>query len=651
VDGLRRLAAERPLVLAVDDIQWLDRATISLLGAVLSLEAAPILLLLTLRDELRPTEPEVDTFIDDVARSGGTELRVGPLGSREIQLLLERELEGTSLAEQVGGTIAELAGGTPLYALQLLRGARESGSISLRDGQWRMATPAASLPVPAGVRRVVEERMERLPPTVQTVLGVAAELGDEVSYDLLVAASGADPETVFGALDEGLALDLLVEQGGRYRFGHPLFRAALRQNVPRRSRAQLHGRIAAALARELDPADQASIAAAIASGADALGVATHAAQAVELGATEALPMAVGFGFAAGARQYALFDYEAATGTLRRALSLWYRLPVAQRQGFQASASQHRLGLALKASGDHGAAAEAFDAEIAVATDDMDRARGYAALSWLPYEHGRFDRSEEILRTGIAAVSEPMARAFLESGLGWIRGRHGDWTTARELLTRAVAVLESVAPPDILARALDRFAVSIRDTGSPSDAVPVFQRALTASIEARSAHEESMVRMHLAGALRQIGDLDGARQQLERSLTICGLTGDRYIEAVSMWGLAEVEDSAGRLDEAIRLRRQELSVLHELGGNPQNQALAHAHIAHLAARLGDTELESTEAEAARSTAAHAGLEHLPGLVEQALRAADFSVVSHLHRDVGPELAVPTEAFPAAAARTP
>lgn len=148
----------------------------------------------------------------------------------------------------------------------------------------------------------------------------------------------------------------------------------------------------------------------------------------------------------------------------------------------------------------------------------------------------------------------------------------------------------------------------------------------------------MVRMHLAGALRQIGDFEGARDQLGRSLTICGLTGDRYIEAVSMWGLAEVEDSAGRLEEAVRLRRQELTVLHEIGGNPQNQALAHAHISHLAARLGDAGLESAEADAARRTAAHAGLDHLPGLVERALRAVDFSVVSHLHHDVEPALAL-------------
>ena len=636
VDALRQLSAARPLVLAVDDVQWLDRPTTALLNGLLALDPAPVLLLFTLRDERGlPAEPELQTLIDGIERSGGSELRLGPLARREIGLILERELDGARLADDLGSAIADLADGSPLYALQILRAGQEGGAISLRDGQWRLASAGAALPVPAGVRRVVEERSRRLSPAVREILGVAAELGDEVAYELLVAASGAPGEPVFDALDEGLAHDLLLEHGGGYRFAHPLFRAALRRALPRTSRVQLHSRIAAALARGIDPANERGIAAAIASGLDAVAVAAHAAEAVELGGTETLPMAVGFGFAAGGRQFALFDHAGAVATLRRALGLWYRLAPADRDGFDAGGAQHRLGLALKARGDATGAAEAFNAQIATARDDMERARGYAALAWLPYEHGRFDRSEGILRQGIAAVHEPVARAFLESGLGWIHGRHGDWATAHGLLQKAVAVLEPVAPSDILARALDRLAVAIRDTGSPRGAVPVFERALAAAIDGGSAHEEAMVRMHLAGALREIEDLDGARQQLGRSLTICGLTGDRYIEAVSLWGLAEVEDAAGQLEDAVDLRRRELAVLHGLGGNPQNQALAHAHIAHLAARLGDTGMATAEAMAARAAAAHAGLDYLPDLVERAISARDFFAVAHRHQDVPPE----------------
>lgn len=629
IEGLRRLMAHRPLVLAVDDVQWLDAATLAWLRAALAL-AAPILVVVTLRDEPHPTDPALDGLVDDLAHAG-VEIRVGPMGPREVELLLERELGADDLADAVGSSLVELAGGTPLYALQLLRAAQESGAIGLRDGQWRPTESAGSLPVPAGVLRVVEDRTERLAKSVRDILVVAAELGDEVSYEVLVAASGTDAETVLDALDEGLRLDLLVERAGRYRFGHPLFRAALRGGAPRRSRAQLHGRIAAALARDVDPADGAAIGAVIASGADALAVATHAADAVDLGAVGAIGLAVGFGFAAGTRQNALFDYVGSTATLHRALGLWYRLPAAMRTSFPPSAAQHQLGLALKALGDPAGAGDAFKAEIATATNDMDRARGFAALSWLPYEHGRFDRSAEILRDGIGAVEGGVARAFLESGLGWIRGRQGDWEAAYELLEPAVAVLEQGAPADLLARALDRFAVAIRDRGRPEQSIPVFRRALALSAEAADVHEEAIIRMHLASALRDAGDVAAGRDEVERSITLTRMTGDRYIEAVANWILAEVEDTAGRLDEAAAARRSELGILQASGGNPQNQAMAHAHLAHIAARASDQQGAAVEAETARALAAHAGLDYLPALVERALNASDWFRVSHRHAE--------------------
>jgi tetratricopeptide (TPR) repeat protein len=351
---------------------------------------------------------------------------------------------------------------------------------------------------------------------------------------------------------------------------------------------------------------------------------------VRLGNADLLPLAMGFGFAAGLRQNAVFDHAGAVATLRQALQLWSRLPASERDAVPVAPIHQRLGHALKALRDDAGAAEAFRAAIATATCDMDRARGYTALSWLPYEHGGFDRSVEVLREGIAAVSDPVARAYLESGLGWIRGRQGSWTAAYELLEPTIAVLEQ-APPDILARALDRFAVAMRDLGTPERAIHVFRRALILCRETANVHEESIVRMHLATALRDAGDATGALPEVSRAIELTRMTGDRYIEAVSHWILAEVEDTLGNLDGAARARRAELEILGSIGGNPQNQAMAHAHLAHLAKRAGDASTARVEADAARGMAAHAGLDYLPALVERAIGAANWFLVSHRHAD--------------------
>ncbi|HUQ44732.1 MAG TPA: AAA family ATPase [Candidatus Limnocylindria bacterium] len=629
LDALRRLSRERPVLLAVDDVHWLDAATTGVLAAgLVGLADRPVLIAASLRDEPRETGA-VDGFAADVVRVGGAELRLGPMGGREIERLLEREAGGRLAATAAEG-IAGLAGGVPLYALELLREAVHAGALLERDGQLTLAQPKATLPIPRGVRQVVEQRTSGLEPDARGILAVAAELGNAITFELVAAASGATSQRVLEALDAGLVANLLVESGGGYVFGHPLFRAAFRGQVPRQDRARLHGRIAAALAGDVDPRDEAAIDAAIASGVDAVGIATAAAAAAELGDAAATTLAVGFGFGAGARQFALLDLAGAAETLRRALALWYRLSAGEQASFPAARAQMRLGLAYKAMADAAGAGEAFSAAAVVARTDDDRARAWAALSWLPYEHGEFDRSERILREGMGHVTDPAALAFLESGLGWILGRRGDWRAARELLARSASVLEPVAPPDLLARAIDRLAVSIRDTGEAAASLPVFERALRLAVESGVAHEEAMVRMHFAGGLLLVGEMDRARVELDRALGICALTGDRYIEAVTTWILAEVEDRAGNTAEAIRLREVELAIL-ALIGNPQNQAMAHAHVAHLSRRLGNDTRAEAAAQEARRIAANAGIARLAEAVDRALAAPDWFSASH--RTVG------------------
>lgn len=626
VDAVRHLAEARPLVVAADDIQWLDPATLGLLGALpLALGARPVFVAAGLRDEPRPAGEPVDRLAADLVRLGAAELRLGPMGSREIERLLEREAAGP-IAPTAAHAIAALAGGVPLYALELFREAVRSGTIVERDGHRSLANPKAAIPVPLGVRQVVEARTAGLARDARAILAVAAELGDEVTFEPLVAAADAPRQRVLDALDAGITADLLVERRGRYAFGHPLFRAALRAALPRGARSRLYARIAAALAGGISPRDSAAIDAAIAAGVDAVAVASYAATAADLGDDGALPLAVGFGFAAGAREFTLLEMAAAATTLRRALALWYRLPSDQRALHPAARAQMRLGLALKAQRDVTGANDAFRAAATIAATDDDRARAWAAMSWLPYEHGEFDRAERILREGLAHLSEPAATAFLESGLGWILGRRGDWAAARSLLARSTAVLEPVAPPDLLARAVDRLAVSIRDTGEPAASLPVFQRALRLAIESGDAHEEAMVRMHYAGGLLLVGDLDPAREQLRRGLEICTLTGDRYIEAVTTWIFAEVEDRAGNLAEATRLRELELQILAPIG-NPQNQAMAHAHLAHLAERAGDSGRARAAAVEARRIAAHSGIARLSEAVERAIASPDWYAASH------------------------
>jgi tetratricopeptide (TPR) repeat protein len=455
-------------------------------------------------------------------------------------------------------------------------------------------------------------------PLARVILTTAAELGDVVSFEDLVE-TGSTSDDVLDAVDAAILAGLVVEREGRYAFAHPLYRAALRRGLPPRDRVTVHRRIATALARGIDPADAQAVAWAGRRRIDIQGVAMHAAAAAELGSRDATGLAVGFGIGAGARQADLFDFAGAAATIERAMRIWQRMPEVERARFGISAAHIRLGQARRQIGDEAGASAAYAEAVSSARDDAELASAASAASSLPYEHGRYAQSLEILDRAGQRISDPAALALLDSARAWILGREGHWNEAVEMLTRTIAALDTGQPTPDLMRALDRLAIAFRDASpsNPSAALPLIERAIDMAVELGKTNERATCEMHLAGVLQSLGRLDEAMLALDRARGLCRLSGEQYTETVIEWVAAEVEQLRGNPREAIGHRRRELEVFAAIGGNPRHEAMAHAHIARLARELADPELERSATDAALGGARHSGIDGLEARVEWAL----------------------------------
>ncbi|HLX34056.1 MAG TPA: AAA family ATPase [Candidatus Limnocylindrales bacterium] len=615
---------EVPIALAVDDAQWLDRASLELLEAAIGGSAARSgLVVVTVRDEPSLVSGPVSVVLAAVERTGGTDVRLGPLAEAEIRDVIERDVAGGPIADDLAAAIGQLSAGAPLFAADLFRSARETALVEERDGRWSFRRGVTSLQVPESIVRLVDRRISRMGPVQRLILATAAELGDVVAFDDLVE-TGSGPDEVLDAVDAALAAGLVVEREGRYAFAHPLYRAALRRGLPPRDRASVHRRIAIMLSAGIDPHDPDAVARAAARGVDVAAVAGHAASAVELGTRAAAPLAVGFGIGAGIRQAYLFDFPAAVTTLQRALRLWARQPEADRAAISISPAYVELGQALRRTGDDTGAAAAFQAAMDAARDDDELATAASAAAWLPYEHGRFRSALAILDAVGSRLANPLARAQVDSARGWIIGRDGHWTEAAAILQSAVRTLDGRGPSVDLMRALDRLAIAYRDSGAshPAASIPILERAIHMAVELGRTGERAAYEMHLGGAFRDIGRTDDAVAALDRARGLARLTGELYIESVVEWMSAEAEETRGDPRAAIAHRRRELEIFTGIGGNPRHEALAHAHIAHLARRLGDDQLARTEAELARVGARHSGIDGLEARIEWALSTEDW-----------------------------
>ena len=238
---VRQLAAARPLLVAVDDAQWLDDATAEVLRyALRRAERLPAGVLVSVRaDGGRPP-----TFDACVAADRRREAALGPLSVAALHGILKRQLDH-SLPRPTLVRVAMSCGGNPFYALEIARELERVGAPA----------PGEPLPVPGELQALVRSRMARLPERTREALLTAACLSQPT-----VGLVGA--EAIGPAEEAGI---LRAERGGRLRFAHPLLASAVRESASTARLRAVHRTLAALAA---DPQERARHLAAAVCGPD-----------------------------------------------------------------------------------------------------------------------------------------------------------------------------------------------------------------------------------------------------------------------------------------------------------------------------------------------------------------------------------------------
>ncbi len=273
LEAVVAFAAEAPVLLAIDDLQWLDQPSARVLGFVQRrVGAAPVGLLATVRREA-DTELDVDRLLAD---TGGARLEVAGLSLGALGRLLQARL-GVKPSRPTLARLARATGGNPFYALEV---ARAPG--------FRAEGPGP-LPVPKKLRDLVGDRVRALaPPAAEAVLGTYA-LARPTTADV-VALCGED------ALEEALSAEVLERHGERISLTHPLVGSSAYFDLSAAARRDLHERLASLPLDEEERVRHLALAAEGPSGvvAEALERAAGAARArgAPAGAAELLDMAV-----------------------------------------------------------------------------------------------------------------------------------------------------------------------------------------------------------------------------------------------------------------------------------------------------------------------------------------------------------------------
>jgi DNA-binding NtrC family response regulator/tetratricopeptide (TPR) repeat protein len=225
-----RGSQRRPLVLAFEDIHWMDRASEAYLDSLVdSLPGAAIFLLLSYRPGYRPQWLE---------KSYATQIALQPLSPEDSLAVVTSVLKTPDVGDIVTRRIVEKAEGNPFFLEELARTIGEQ------------ADPQGVAIVPDTIQEVIESRIDRLPDEPRRVLQAAAVLGREVSLRLLRAMwdgpGGPEPH-----VQELTRLEFLYARPGGdepvYVFKHALTRDVARESLPAARRQTLHAAVGRAL--------------------------------------------------------------------------------------------------------------------------------------------------------------------------------------------------------------------------------------------------------------------------------------------------------------------------------------------------------------------------------------------------------------------
>jgi DNA-binding CsgD family transcriptional regulator len=589
LDVLTALCVQGEVLVAIDDLQWLDSSTAGVLPVALRRFAdARLKVLATVREA-----PGVHAAFELRTLFGeerAAEIRLAALDVSALHRLLADRL-GLELARPELLRVHELSGGNPLFALELGREMGQSGGLR----------------VPASLREALDARLERLPQRTAEVLLTASALA-RPTIDLVAP----DPDAQ-SALDDAIAAGVVTLDGDVVRFTHPLLASRCYERASPWTRRAMHR----AVADHLDDVEQRARHLALAGDGPDEAIAAQldeaVAQAAARGATAAAAELADLAVAATPgdtirRRFAAAHFHHLAGDFTRANAICARLADDLPPGMQR--------------------ADALYLRALIGREDMpERAR--LCEEALRDAHGDDERCAYI--HGFQAVNrwilEDVATGLVEARAGLsCADRVGDFRTTAVALAR-VGLIETWAmemTPGLLERGLEIeahlpdpllfsespayfLAVRLMEIGELHRARTMFERYDAGAAERGDEHSRQWCALQLTEVEGYFGNLHRALQHAGVARDIVAQTGEPQFPAMIERAASFVEANSGSLDEA--------------------RASAHRSIAHARAVC-----DGIQSISARAALGHAELvagdlegaaDHLRELPARQRRAGHFS----------------------------
>ncbi len=556
--GFAERARGRALVLTVDDLQWGTALDLEFLAYLPRALESPVAVIGTARTGAGPDpEGELDAWL---ARLGSqralSALRLEGFGIGEVRAWFQACFPGIRIRPQDLRRLQHATGGNPYYLAEVVGQLVQTRRIQ-RNTQGFSCGPLDKVALPDTVNSVVQAKLEGLPQDLRALLETACVIGEELGFELLLAAlEASDEDALESLLERAVKLNLLSDDchspGADFRFVSTTLRSVLYEGLSRRKRRRLHRTVVDALLKLHASENSDRIARVL---------------CYHYHAIEDHQATLHWGLRAAEDMLARYDHDHAELSLRRAL--------------EAAEAQALLG-------------QAVPPRSAI---DLDRLTGllYARI-------GRLEESDAVLQRALEAAEQhddegaALQRLDIMLILAGCQRSRGLLEVAIDVGQMAIELAEELGerPRELQARL--RTARAAAAHGQLDSAALLLEPIIEDDPDAELMPLRALAMAELALVHAEQGAFDRAHALAERSLVLARECGDPEAEyrAISALGQIHLDsadlvaatrhlESALDLARSLSLRRREGAELHQL-------AICH----HYRGNAGEAEARAREA---------------------------------------------------------
>ena len=516
---IETLARQSPVLLAIDDLQWLDASSVQAVAFTARRLRGPIAVLAT--ERVDPTVGSTCGWLQMPQPEALTRVQVRPLSLGGLNAVVSDRL-GRAVSRPKMVRIAEISGGNPFYALELARVL----------GNGAAGATGSAAPLPSTLAELVQSRVGSIGSDVSDLL-LAAACVTSPTIDLVARTVGQDTERVATLLEDAADQGLITLEGQRIRFAHPLLARAVYTTAGRTRRRVLHRRLAD-LVEEPELQARHLALSSVRGEPKTLTTLDNAARTARARgapaeAAELLDLALGLGGDTPERRIRSAQYHCDAGDFTRAADLLEATVAALPAGPQRAEAMSRL-----------AAVAVFDSNFAQAADLLVRALDEVG-------------------------DDTTLRAQLLVTLAFAQFNIGDMTGAADTVESAVAAATVADQPELLCQALSirvnqRF---VRGEGLDEESLAHALRLETPDLRMPTAFRPSVQN---ASFLSWTGQLEAARAEFAELRRGCVERGDENDLLHLTFNSFQVEVWLGNLTGAAEIAADAMERAHQLGGD-------------------------------------------------------------------------------------